>query len=152
MTTYAIGPRATPTIDEDRVYTLGAEGDLHCLRLSDGRLIWAKDFKKDYNVPTPNWGFASPPLVDQDRLICIVGGESSGCVAFDKHTGRELWRSLTASEPGYSAPVIRTVAGHRQLLIWTATPSTDFILPVANHFGQSNSPHLCDVCGYATSL
>lgn len=118
VTTYAIGPRATPTIDEDRVYTVGAEGDLRCLRISDGSLIWSKDFKKDYKVPTPNWGFASPPLVDQDRLICIVGGESSGCVAFDKTTGVELWRSLTASEPGYSAPVIRTVAGHRQLLIW----------------------------------
>ncbi len=118
VTTYAIGPRATPTIDEDRVYTVGAEGDLRCLRISDGSLIWSKDFKKDYNIPTPNWGFASPPLVDRDRLICIVGGNSSGCVAFDKNTGQELWRSLTASEPGYSAPVIRTVAGHRQLLIW----------------------------------
>ena len=118
VTTYAIGPRATPTIDEDRVYTVGAEGDLRCLRISDGSLIWSKDFKKDYNVPTPNWGFASPPLVDQDRLICIIGGESSGCVAFNKRTGQELWRSLTASEPGYSAPVIRTIAGHRQLLVW----------------------------------
>ena len=118
VTTYATGPRATPTIDEDRVYTVGAEGDLRCLRISDGSLIWSKDFKKDYNVPTPNWGFASAPLVDHERLICIVGGESSGCVAFDKNTGQELWRSLTASEPGYSAPVIRTVAGHRQLLIW----------------------------------
>ena len=118
VTTYAIGPRATPTIDKDRVYTVGSEGDLRCLRITDGSMIWSKDFKTDYNVPTPNWGFASPPLVDEDRLICIVGGESSGCVAFDKHTGRELWRSLTASEPGYSAPVIRTVGGHRQLLIW----------------------------------
>lgn len=118
VTTYAIGPRATPTIDGDVVYTVGAEGDLRCLRISDGSLVWAKDFKKDYQVPTPNWGFASPPLVDDDRLICIVGGESSGCVAFDKHTGQELWRSLTAAEPGYSAPVIRTIAGQRQLLIW----------------------------------
>ena len=118
VTTYATGPRTTPTLDADRVYTLGAEGDLRCLRITDGSLIWSKDFKTDYNVTTPNWGFASPPLVDQDRLICIVGGESSGCVAFDKHTGRELWRVLTATEPGYSAPVIRTVGGHRQLLIW----------------------------------
>ena len=118
VTTYATGPRATPTLDADRVYTLGAEGDLRCLRITDGSLIWSKDFKTDYNVTTPNWGFASPPLVDQDRLICIEGGESSGCVAFDKHTGRELWRVLTATEPGYSAPVIRTVSGHRQLLIW----------------------------------
>ncbi len=118
VTTYAIGPRATPTIDEDRVYTLGAEGDLRCLRIADGSVLWTKDFKTDYRVPTPNWGFASPPLVDQDRLICIVGGPSSGCVAFDKHTGRELWRTLSAAEPGYSAPVIRSVAGHRQLLVW----------------------------------
>ncbi|MEE3075199.1 MAG: PQQ-binding-like beta-propeller repeat protein [Planctomycetota bacterium] len=120
VATYAIGPRSTPTIDGDHVYTLGAEGDLRCLKMGDGSLVWSRDFKVDYKVPTPNWGFASPPLVDGNRLICIVGGESSGCVAFDKQTGRELWRSLTPKEPGYSAPVIRAVAGRRQLLIWTS--------------------------------
>lgn len=120
VSTYAIGPRATPTIDDDRVYTVGAEGDLRCLRMSDGDLIWSKDYKTDYGVETPNWGFSSPPLVDQHRLICIVGGDGSGCVAFDKLTGKELWRSLTASEPGYSAPVIRQFNGRRQLLIWNS--------------------------------
>ena len=120
VTTYAIGPRCTPTIDNDRVYTVGAEGDLRCLRLSDGSRIWSKDYKTDYNVPTPNWGFASPPLVDKNQLICVVGGESSGCVAFDKHTGQELWKCLTSTEPGYSAPVIREINGYRQLLIWNS--------------------------------
>lgn len=120
VTTYAIGPRATPTIDDNRVYTVGAEGDLRCLRISDGKVIWSKNYKTDYLVTTPNWGFTSPPLVDEERLICIVGGDSSGCVAFDKFTGVELWRSLTSTEPGYSAPVIRTLNGHRQLLIWNS--------------------------------
>ena len=118
VTTYAIGPRATPTIDGEHVYTVGAEGNLLCLRITDGHVIWQKDYKADYQVSTPNWGFASPPLVDEQRLICIVGGEQSGCIAFDKLTGDELWRSLTATEPGYSAPVIRNLHGHRQLLIW----------------------------------
>ena len=118
VTTYAIGPRATPTIDQDHVYTIGAEGNLLCLRLNNGSLVWSKDFKHDYHVPTPNWGFAAPPLIDGNKLICIVGGKSSGCVAFDKLTGHELWRCLTPTEPGYSAPVIRQLGEHRQLLIW----------------------------------
>lgn len=120
VTTYAIGPRATPTIDGDHVYTLGAEGNLLCLKMDDGSVVWSKNFQEDYQVPTPNWGFAAPPLVDEHRLICIVGGESSGCVAFDKLTGHELWRSLTSPEPGYSAPVIRQLGEHRQLLIWNS--------------------------------
>ncbi len=117
-TTYAIGPRATPTVDGGRVYTAGAEGNLFCLSVPTGDVIWSKDYKTDYKVKVPTWGLASPPLVDGDKLICIVGGSGTTCVAFDKRTGKELWRSLSSGEPGYSAPVIREVAGHRQLIVW----------------------------------
>ena len=117
-TTYAIGPRATATITKDYVYTVGAEGHLFCLQLSDGKVVWSKNYPQDYGVSVPVWGIASPPLVDGDRLICMVGGEGSTCVAFDRHTGRELWRALSSAEPGYSAPVIRNVGTHRQLLCW----------------------------------
>ena len=115
---YAIGPRCTPTIDGDRVYTLGAEGDLKCLRVEDGSVIWSRDFKKDYGVKVPWWGFASHPLVDGERLICVVGGKGTTCVAFDKRTGAELWRALSAQKPGYCPPVICQVGGQRQLVIW----------------------------------
>ena len=117
---YASGPRCTPTVADGRVYALGAEGNLRCLEAATGKLVWAKDFKKDYAATTPIWGFCSHPLVDGDRLVCVVGGAGSVAVAFDRETGRELWRSLSASEQGYCPPTIVESAGSRQLLIWDA--------------------------------
>ncbi|MCP3692877.1 MAG: PQQ-binding-like beta-propeller repeat protein, partial [Planctomycetaceae bacterium] len=72
---YAIGPRATPTVDGDRVYALGAEGNLVCLGAPDGNVIWKKDFKQSYKLKIPEWGTAAPPLVDGNKLICVVGGQ-----------------------------------------------------------------------------
>jgi len=117
---YPAGPRATPTVDDERVYTLGAEGDLHCLSVKDGSVIWSKDFGRDFNAKTPFWGYCGHPLVDGDRLICVVGGEGSVAVAFDKRTGKELWRALSAKEQGYCPPTIIEAGGKRQLLIWHA--------------------------------
>ena len=93
---YATGPRVTPAVDADRVYTLGAEGDLKCLRVADGTVVWSRDLPRDYEFETPTWGFAGHPLVDGQKLICLVGGEGSIAVAFDKLTGQEIWRSLSA--------------------------------------------------------
>jgi outer membrane protein assembly factor BamB len=107
-------------VADGKVYTLGSEGNLFCLDAATGRVIWSKDFKKDYSAPTPLWGFCGHPLVDGNRLVCLVGGEGSVAVAFDKDTGRELWRCLSASESGYCPPSIIESAGVRQLLIWDA--------------------------------
>ena len=143
---YASGPRCTPTVADDKVYTLGAEGNLLCLDAATGRVIWSKDFKKDYSAPTPLWGFCGHPLVDGNRLVCLVGGEGSVAVAFDKDTGRELWRALSASESGYCPPSIIESAGVRQLLIWDADnlnaldPVTGVVLwsqPLKPSYGMS---------------
>ena len=117
---YANGPRATPTVDGDRVYTLGATGVLHCLNAKTGAVIWKKDYINDYNTTLPGWGIAGAPLVDGDRLIALVGGEPDAkVVAFDKMTGKELWRALSSAwEPGYNPPFITNVGGTRQLIIW----------------------------------
>ena len=117
---YPAGPRCTPTVADGRVYTLGAEGDLLCLDAVKGTLVWSRDLKKDYAAPTPIWGFCGHPLVDGDALICLVGGPGSVVVAFDRNTGKERWRALTASESGYCPPSIVESAGVRQLLIWDA--------------------------------
>ena len=94
---YPNGPRATPTVDGERVYTLGAEGHLFCLNVDDGEVVWSRDLKKDYGMElAPHWGFSAHPLVDGDTLYCIVGGEGSIAVAFDKNDGKEKWRALTA--------------------------------------------------------
>jgi len=115
---YAAGPRVTPLVNEGKVYSLGAEGHLLCLEADDGMLVWSRDLKRDFNLRTPTWGFAGHPLVDGDKLICLVGGEGSVAVAFDKHSGKELWRALTAKEPGYAPPMIYTYNGRKQLIVW----------------------------------
>src|SRR5262249_11935418 len=95
---YPAGPRATPLVHDGKVYTLGAMGDLFCLEAATGKPLWSKNFPKDYNVAVPQWGFAAHPLLDGDRLICVVGGRGSVAVAFDKDTGKEVWRALSAPE------------------------------------------------------
>jgi outer membrane protein assembly factor BamB len=115
---YAAGPRVTPIVADGKVFSLGTEGNLICLEADTGKPIWSRDFKKDFGTKTPVWGFAAHPLLDGDKLICLVGGQGSVAVAFDKATGKELWRALTAEEPGYAPPVIYEAGGKRQLIIW----------------------------------
>ncbi len=121
---WPVGPRATPTVDGDRVYVLGADGKLLCLDVKTGAIRWKKDYAADYGADhlkwAFDWGFASAPLVDGERLICLVGGRSdSKVVAFDKMTGKEIWRALSSeTELGVAQPIIITAGGARQLIIW----------------------------------
>jgi outer membrane protein assembly factor BamB len=115
---YPEGPRTTPLVDGDKVFTLGTMGDLLCLDADTGKARWSKNFPKDYKINVPVWGFSAHPLVDGNKLICIVGGQGSAVVAFDKQSGKELWRALSAREPGYSSPMIYTIGGKRHLIVW----------------------------------
>jgi outer membrane protein assembly factor BamB len=115
---YPSGPRCTPTVSDGRVYALGGHGNLTCLDAATGDVVWKKDFVKEYNAPTPIWGFAAHPLVDGDLLYCLVGGQGSVAVAFDKKSGKEVWRALSAAEQGYCPPTMIEHAGVKQLLIW----------------------------------
>ncbi len=124
---YSNGPRATPTVDGDNVYALGAEGDLLCLGASNGKVKWSKSLTTEYHAETPIWGYAAAPLVYGDLLITLAGGKAdaspekgSVVVALDKNSGQEKWRALSASEIGYCAPSIIQVAGKPQLIIWHA--------------------------------
>lgn len=115
---YPAGPRTTPVVSDGKVYTLGAEGHLFCLDASDGDVLWSRELKKDYEIQAPIWGFSASPLLDGDRLICLVGGRGSVAVAFHKDTGKEIWRALSAMDPGYCPPMIYQAGGKRQLIIW----------------------------------
>jgi len=115
---YPAGPRVAPQVNGGKVYSVGAEGNLYCLEAKNGNVLWSRDFKKDCGAQTPMWGFAGHPLIDGKKLICLAGGDGSTVVAFDKDTGKELWRALTAKEPGYSSPVIVEAGGKRQLILW----------------------------------
>ena len=114
---YPAGPRCTPTVDGGRVYVLGAEGNLLCLDVADGRVVWAKDLKVDYETKAALWGWAGHPLVDGERLVVVAGTAKAHAVALDKATGKELWRAGTAPEQGYSPPTIIEAAGVRQLVL-----------------------------------
>jgi outer membrane protein assembly factor BamB len=120
---YQAGPRTTPVVSGGKVYTLGAMGDLLCLDAAKGadkgKPIWSKNFPKDYDAHVPMWGFSSHPLLDGEKLICLVGGKETAVVAFDKNNGKELWRSLSVTEIGYCPPMIYEAGGKRQLIIWT---------------------------------
>jgi outer membrane protein assembly factor BamB len=116
---YGNGPRATPTVHDGRVYTLGAVGHLHCLEAATGKIVWSVDTVQQLKGRIPTWGQACSPLVDGDRLIVQVGGRPDAClVAFDRATGKVLWRSL-ADRPGYSSPIIIETRAGRQIVYWT---------------------------------
>ena len=119
---YPAGPRATPVIDGDRLYTIGAVGQMYCLNTATGAEVWKTNFQTDFGTQLPTWGMAAAPLLDGDRLITLVGGSDGALVvAFDKMTGKELWRSLDDPAIGYAPPVIYEFGGRRQLIIWHPT-------------------------------
>jgi len=151
---YAAGPRCTPTVADGKVYALGAEGRLTCLDARTGAVLWTKDLKTAYDAPTPIWGFCGHPLVEGDLVVCLVGGPGSVAVAFDRTTGAERWRALTASESGYCPPTMIESAGGRQLVIWDADnlnmlePATGRLLwskPLKPMYGMSiMAPQVAD--------
>jgi outer membrane protein assembly factor BamB len=115
---YPAGPRCTPTVDGDLVYTLGAMGDLFAFNKADGKIVWQKQLKDEYGVKNLSiWGYAGHPLVDGKKLITLAGGEGSQVVALDKATGKELWKAETGSDEGfgYVAPSIVEYGGKRLL-------------------------------------
>ena len=118
---YGQGPRATPWVDGDRVFTLGAMGNLHCLESATGKMVWDKDLPKEYKTKPPLWGYSASPLVEGDLIYTQAGGEGRAVVALDKRTGKEVWRGLQAEEVGYSAPMLCESGGKKQLIVWLDT-------------------------------
>lgn len=110
------GPRATPVLDGNRVYTLSREGQALCLDADTGRVIWQKGLAQSVRAPMPIWGFAGSVLIDGNTAYYNING---GGTAVDKNTGRLLWTS-EVSEAGYSSPIIYTIAGQRVLVIMSS--------------------------------
>src|SRR5215510_5739578 len=103
---YNNGPRASPIIDGDRVYTYGAEGKLHCLKLETGQVYWKRDIPGEFKVPQDFFGIASTPLIEGDLLIVNVGAPGGPTVgAFDKITGKLIWGAGDQWGPSYATPV-----------------------------------------------
>jgi outer membrane protein assembly factor BamB len=129
---YPAGPRVAPLVSDGKVFTLGAEGSLYCLDAESGKPLWSHDFKKELGLKTPMWGFAGHPLLDGKKLICLAGGAGSTLIAFDRNTGKELWRSITTEEPGYSSPILCTAGGKKQVILWQPE-GVDSVDPETGH-------------------
>jgi outer membrane protein assembly factor BamB len=112
------GPRSTPLIDGKQVFTLGAEGRLHCLDLETGKKLWEHDLLDDYGAHKGFFGVATSPLVEGKLLLVNVGGRDAGIVAFERNTGREVWKA-TSDEASYSSPVAATLDGTRHVFFFT---------------------------------
>lgn len=113
-----IGPRATPTIVADRVYSLGATGILNCLDLKSGGRLWSTNILEENNAKMPEWGVScSPLLLDSLVVVCPGGREGRSLAAYHKDSGEIIWTNDNA-KAGYSSPMIATIADSRQILIF----------------------------------
>ncbi len=99
------GPRSTPVISGDHVYSLGADGWLQCVRFQDGKDIWGFSIHKKYSIPENFFGVGTSPVVIDGKVLVNVGGKEAGIVAFDAETGKEIWKS-TSDGASYSSPGI----------------------------------------------
>ncbi|RPI85077.1 MAG: pyrrolo-quinoline quinone [Planctomycetaceae bacterium] len=116
---YPAGPRMTPLVDGDLVYTIGTMGHMFCLKTADGSVVWKKQFVDEFDTRLPIWGMVATPLIIGNQLITLVGGTPNALVVcFDKQTGDELWRSLEDTDVGYCPPLLCEFGGKAQVVVW----------------------------------
>jgi outer membrane protein assembly factor BamB len=113
------GPRSTPTVDGDRVYTVGATGIFHCLNAVKGEQIWRHDLLEEFSAPVPQYGVSFSPLVEGDLVFTTPGGPNGNSLAaFDKVSGQLVWKKLDDAA-AYSSPIAATIVGTRQIIFFT---------------------------------
>ncbi len=140
---YNNGPRCSPLLTATRCYTFGAEGKLVCLDRASGKLVWSRNTAAEFNIPQAFFGVGSTPLLTNDRLIVMIGGQpNSGIAAFHPETGETIWTSVGkdtwngspktgwrgeppviwkdyAMQASYASPVAATIHGQQHLLCFT---------------------------------
>ncbi len=108
------GPRGTPTVDGDRVYTLSGEGSLVAMQAADGKELWRTTMEA-LGGKRPNWGYTESVLVDGKQVVCTPGGSKGAMIALDKMTGSVLWQSAEWTDGAqYSSIVPADINGQRQ--------------------------------------
>jgi outer membrane protein assembly factor BamB len=117
--TFGPCPRATPTVDGDRVYTRSGNGLLQCFDTASGQPRWKHDLAAEFGASLPKWGFAGSPLVEGELVIVQPGGQGGRSIlAFARSDGKLVWQAQD-DPAGYSSPVAATIAGKRQLIVFT---------------------------------
>jgi outer membrane protein assembly factor BamB len=167
--TWGDGPRGTPTIDGDRLYALGAQGNLVCLDLAQkGQEVWRKNLQKDFGGEMmTEWGYAESPLVDGDKLVCTPGGAKGTLLTLNKKDGTTIWQSAALKNKApYSSIMPATIHGVRQYIQNSYVEATDgFVSGVAAEDGKllwsmpvkndsydiGNTPIIADSLVYVTT-
>jgi len=111
--------RATPVVEAGKVFTASRHGVVNCLDEKTGQPIWTKNVVKEFNGEIPAWQMAWSPLVDGDKLIVCPGGSGTAVVALNKNTGAVLWKGGGDDKPGYATPVVATIGGKKQYVVFT---------------------------------
>ena len=99
------GPRGTPTVDGDRVYALGGQGNIVCVGVGDGKVHWEQSMR-ELGGKTPGWGYTESVLVDGDKVVCTPGGSKGAIAALDKNTGKPLWQSQEFTDGAQYASIV----------------------------------------------
>ena len=113
------GPRGTPTVDGDRIYALGGNGDLSALDARTGKVVWAKNVLREFGGRNIQWGISESPLVIGDKLLVNPGGPSASIVALKKSDGSVIWKSQS-DKAGYSSAIPVQVNGGTQVVFFTS--------------------------------
>jgi outer membrane protein assembly factor BamB len=110
------GTRSTPTVEGDRIYALGSDGDLACLEKEKGKVLWSKNLKKDFGGDPGAWAYSESVLIDGDKLLCTPGGKTATLVALNKKDGEAIWKCAVpeGDQAGYASAIAVDVAGSRQ--------------------------------------
>lgn len=145
------GPRSTPTYDDGKVYVLSTFLKLGCLDANTGSVVWAHDLKAEFGGKEPAWGNACSPLIEGNLLFVCCGGRNQSLIAFDKNTGKVVWKGQS-DKPTHASPIPATIAGVRQIIFFTVPglvavkPETGEVLwrqPFKFSTSTAASPVLC---------
>jgi len=100
------GPACTPTVDGERLYVEGLGGNVACLQVEDGKIVWQISMTDDFGGSVPRWSYRESPLIDGDKVICTPGSTDATLVALDKLTGKTIWKAQmpSGSDTGSAGP------------------------------------------------
>jgi ABC-type phosphate/phosphonate transport system substrate-binding protein len=112
---YGQSPRATPVIHGGKAYLLGAFGDLRCVEVTNGKVIWERQLTREFKAQLPTWGMCSTPLVVEDLLVVNPGATNASLAALDCATGRTRW-TTPGLAPSYSSFICGEFGGRRQIV------------------------------------
>jgi outer membrane protein assembly factor BamB len=112
------GPRSTPAINDNRLYSFGITGVLRCLEAGSGKEVWQVDTLKEFAAKNLTFGMSCSPLVEGHHVLVNVGGKGASVVAFEKETGKIAWKSLD-DKASYSSPIVFGEGKDRQVVFLT---------------------------------